>query len=77
MYMGNMLIDAKFREGEYADFDTAWDQAWDALSQVCQPERQVQGYEEYYFLAPEIVSELLIRAVEGGKASAPPLPRPG
>ncbi len=56
-------MEATFPEGQDSDFDSAWEEAWDALSQICRPELQVQSYEEYYFVQPERLSQLLTRAV--------------
>ncbi len=63
VWMGSGTVDAGFREGVDSGLDSAWDEAWDALSQICQPERQVQGYEANYLIPPERLSELLLQAV--------------
>ena len=63
VWMGSGTVEAGFREGADSDLDSAWEQAWDALSQICLPGRQVRGYEANYLIPPERLSELLVRAV--------------
>jgi len=58
-----VTISANFHQGYDFDLDEAWDAAWDALSQICQHERRVDGYEATYLIPPERLSELLTRAV--------------
>lgn len=46
-------------EGSFPPFDRLWDLVWDALGELCLPERRSEGYQERYWVSPETFAQVL------------------
>ena len=63
LWVARGVVEGSFREGDNPDVDDKWEKAWDVLSRICTPGREVSGYRPQYIVPPEVLSELLVRAV--------------